>query len=82
MIEPALIGDKSGSSPTDEKGTTSEEEQPEPVTEDESTAPATEDEDASDEPPGVGEEAKVCTLCFFLYSKLMSLLLQSESWAT
>ncbi|CAK9196975.1 unnamed protein product [Sphagnum troendelagicum] len=59
MIEPALIGDKSGSSPTDEKGTTSEEEQPEPVTEDESTAPATEDEDASDEPPGVGEEAKV-----------------------
>jgi hypothetical protein len=24
----------------------------------------------------------VCTLCFFLYSKLMSLLLQSESWAT
>jgi hypothetical protein len=65
VIEPALIGDKSGSSPTDEKGTTSEEEQPEPVTEDESTAPATEDEDASDEPPGVGEEAKVCTTVFF-----------------
>ncbi len=64
MIEPALIGDKSGSSPTDEKGTTSEEEQ-EPVTEDESTAPATEDEDASDEPPGVSEEAKVCTAVFF-----------------
>lgn len=63
VIEPALKGDKSGSSATDDKTGSSTEEGEPAVTETDTEGGATEGEE-SENPPGEPEEAKVGNVGF------------------
>jgi len=56
VVEPALEGDKSGSSATDEKTESEDEDEPE------TTETEGEDGETSEDPPGEPEEAKVGNL--------------------